>query len=264
MLSFKEYFKKKFHTLNTASLLSVLILSGALSGGLSGCSTNDKADPYLNWPADKIYNKGHAYLKKNNYNDAITAYESLNSQYPFSPPSKNGDLELIYAYYLSGDSALSLAASSRYLKLYPMDQHADYAYYMAGVIEFNNGRGFLEKYLPYQMDQHQSDNYQAAFNNFNQVITLFPQSIYAQDCRRRMMYLNNSMAQHNLDIAQYYFSQKAYLASASRALNVIIQYPTTPASLLAMKLLSDSYQAMGLNNLADSTQKYYLFNLNQK
>jgi len=255
MLNFKTNF--------TVSLLAGL-LTGLLTLSLVSCSTKDKADPYLNWPADKIYNKGHAYLKKNDYNDAITAYESLNSQYPFSAPSKNGDLELIYAYYLSGDSALALAASSRYLKLYPTDQNADYAYYMAGVIEFNNGRGFLEKYLPYQMDQHQSDNYQSAFNNFNQVITLFPQSIYAQDCRRRMMYLNNAMADHDLDIAQYYFTQKAYLASATRAENVIIQYPTTPASLSAMKLLADSYSAMQLSDLSNNAQKYYLENLNRK
>ncbi len=229
---------------------------------LNSCSTKDKPDPYLNWPADKIYAKGHHYLQKNDYNDAITAYESLNSQYPFSLPSKNGDLELIYAYYLSGDSALALASSARYLKLYPTDTHADYAYYMAGVIEFNNGRGFLEKYLPYAMDQHQSDNYQSAFNNFNQVITLFPQSIYAEDCRRRMMYLNNSMADHDLDIAQYYFNQKAYLASALRAQSVISQYPATPASLLAMKLLVNSYQAMQLNNLANNADQYYQANLN--
>ncbi len=238
-----------------------LCLSTVLSLALTACSTKEKKDPYISWPAPKIYDKGHAYLKKGDYNDAITAYESLNSQYPFSPASQNGDLELIYAYYLSGDPALSLAAASRYIKLYPNDPNAAYAYYMAGVVEFNNGRGFLERYLPYQMSQHQSDNYVASFSSFNQVLTFFPKSSYAQDSRRRMIYLNNIMADHDLSVAQYYFNQKAYVASAARAEGIIISYPTTPAALLAMKLLADSYQALQLSNLADSANLYYQANL---
>lgn len=243
------------------SYFLTLGLTLTLTLGLTACSTKEKKDPYLNWPAPKIYAKGHAYLKKGDYNDAITAYESLNSQYPFDSASKNGDLELIYAYYLSGDPALSLAASSRYIKLYPNDPNAAYAYYMAGVVEFNNGRGFLERYLPYQMSQHQSDNYSAAFSSFNQVVTLFPNSAYVEDSRRRMVYLNNTEADHDLSVAEFYFDQKAYVASATRAESVIIHYPNTPAALSAMKLLADSYHKLDLNDLAQSANNYYQANL---
>ena len=229
---------------------------------LTACSTKEKKDPYLNWAAPKIYTTGHVYLKKGDYNDAIAAYESLNSQYPFSPSSQNGDLELIYAYYLSGDPALSLAASSRYIKLYPNDPNAAYAYYMAGVVEFNNGRGFLERYLPYQMNQHQSDNYNSAFSSFNQVTTLFPQSPYVQDARRRMIYLNNTLAEHDLAVAQYYFDRKAYVASSARAENIIVQYPASPAVIPAMQLLANSYEKLELNDLANQANMYYQANLN--
>jgi len=228
---------------------------------LSSCTKNNK-DIYENWPAEKIYTAGHQYLKKGGYNDAIKAYESLNAQYPFSPPSKNGDLELIYAYYLSGDSAMSLAAASRYIKLYPNDPNAAYAYYMAGIVEFNNGRSLLEKYLPYQMSAHQSDNYLAAFNSFKQVLILFPNSPYTQNARRRMVYLNNTLAAHNLEIANYYFNQKAYVASAARSLEVIQQYPNTPAALQAMALLEKNYTALHLTSLVDQATLYYQTNLN--
>jgi len=238
--------------------LTLVLLTGAIT--LTSCAGKEKKDPYLNWEAPKIYNKGHAYLKKGDYNDAITAYESLNSQYPFSPSSKNGDLELIYAYYLSGDPALSLAASSRYIKLYPNDPNAAYAYYMAGVIEFNNGRGFLERYTPYKMSEHQSDNYNAAFSSFNQVLTLFPASPYTQDARRRMVYLNNTMADHDLLIAQYYFDRKAYLASADRAESILVHYPNSPSVIQAIKLLANSYQNLDLPLLAKQANQYYQAN----
>ncbi|NCX94313.1 MAG: outer membrane protein assembly factor BamD, partial [Gammaproteobacteria bacterium] len=100
-----------------------LLCSAVAALVLIGCSDNTKS-PYEGKSAGFIYAKGHEYLQKGDYTDAVTAFEDLNSQYPFQQESKQGDLELIYAYYQKDDPALALASADRFLHLYPNDPNA--------------------------------------------------------------------------------------------------------------------------------------------
>lgn len=240
-----------------AFLLIFCVISSLI---LAGCASNKDKDPYAGWSSNKIFAAGHHYVKEGDYTDAIAAFVSLNAQYPFEANAKQGDIELIYAYYKAGDPALALAASSRYLKLYPDDPNAAYAYYMAGVIEFNNGRGFLQRYFPYNMSEHHSSNYVSAFNSFNTVLVHFPESPYASDARRRMIYLKNMLGNYQLNIAQYYFDQKAYVAVLNRSKIILTRFPRTTAVKPALQLMIRAYGQLGLNELQANAEKVYTTN----
>lgn len=237
------------------NLILLLSLFGFLL--LSACASDEKKDPYEGLKAQKIYTIGHDFLKDNDYSDAIKAYESLNAQYPYSNPSKDGNLELIYAYYLSGDPALSLAASSRYLRLYQDAPDAAYAYYMAGVIEFNNGRGFIQRYFPYDMSAHAAENYHSAINSFENVINHFPKSQWTADAKRRKAYLINTLAKHQVNIAQHYYSLEAYVAAINRAQYTLIHFPRSASSKQATKIMINAYRQLGLNALAKQAKLFY-------
>lgn len=237
--------------------LLIIALSTLL---LASCASDKNKDPYEGLKAQKIYSIGHSYLKDDDYRDAIKAYESLNAQYPYSKPSQNGNLELIYAYYLSGDPALSLAASARYLKLYQDSPDAAYAYYMAGVIEFNNGRGFIQRYFPYDMSAHASANYLSAIGSFDNVIQHFPNSHWAGDSKRRRAYLIDTLAKHQVNIAQHYYDLGAYVAAINRAENALMHYPRTESAKSATRIMIDSYQKLGLTELAQQATAFYKLN----
>lgn len=232
----------------------ICLLPVAAAFFLAGCSTQ-KVDPYLGDSVQYIYAKGHNYLQKGNYNDALTAYQSLDSQYPFDPLTQQGDLETIYAEYANDNPALAVTAASRYLKIYPSGPNQDYAYYMMGVVNFENGRGFLQKYFPYNMSQHNANNYSQAFSNFATVINTYPSSPYASDARRRMIYLNNTLAQYQMNVADLEFKQQAYVAALNRAKNVIIEYPTSPVTEEALQMMIQCYKKLGLNDLAQSSEQ---------
>jgi outer membrane protein assembly factor BamD len=216
---------------------------------LTACSSNVKTDPYNGDDPLYIYAKGQTYLHKNDYSDAITAYQSLDSQYPFETYSQKGDLALIYAYYMSSQPALALTTADRYIHLYPTDPTVAYAYYMIGVVDFENGRGFLQRRLPYDMAQHNPDNYTSAFNSFAQVVISHPSSPYAQDSRRRMIYLNNTLAQYQLNVANFYLDRHAYVAAAGRAQIVLLNYPQSPAVQGALEVMVQAYHNLGLPDL---------------
>jgi len=207
-----------------------------------------------------IYTQGQYYLEGGDYSDAITAFQALNSQYPFNAFTKKATLGLIYAYYQHTDPALTLATASRYVRLYPTDPNAAYAYYMMGVVNFNNGRGFLQRYFPYDMSEHDPSDYVQSYNALQHVETQFPNSPYAPDAKRRMVYLNNVMAQYQLSIAQFYFKKQAYVAAIHRGMNVLIHYPQSPVVEKALVLLLNSYQKLNLTQLANQTAQMLALN----
>jgi outer membrane protein assembly factor BamD len=231
----------------------------AISLALAGCG-NEK-DPYTGKPANFIYAKGHQFLRDNDNSEAVTAFESLNSQYPFEPSSKQGNLELIYAYYKKNDPTLALSTAERFLKLYPNDPDAAYAYYMSGVVDFENGRGVLQTYFPYEMSDHNVNNYDLAFKTLNIVATRYPSSPYAMDARRRMMYLNNIEAEYELKIAQFYYDRKAYVAALARAKKVIIEFSQTPSVIPALELSEQAYLALDLPELANESHQVAVANI---
>ena len=246
-------------TVNFLMLKKLYLLPLAALLVLTGCSTA-KLDPYQGFSAEHIYAMGHRDLQTSDYTDAITAYQSLDSQYPFNPLTQKGDLETIYAEYEADNPALAMTAAARYTKIYPNGPHLDYAYYMMGVIDFENGRGFLQKYFPYNMSQHDAENYVNAFNYFAMVVNTYPNSSYAPDARRRMIFLNNTIAQFQMNVAEMNYQRKAYVAAINRAQDVLLHYPTSPHTEEALKMMVQSYQALGLDNLAKTSSQVLLYN----
>jgi len=225
---------------------------------IAGCATS--TDKYHNLPAKNIYHTAKTYLEKGSTSSAIEAYESLSTQYPFGQYSQKADLEIIYAYYADGESAMALAAANSFIKLYPKNPHLDYALYMRGVLNFNAGRGFIQKYFPYHMQEHDPTEYTLAFNDFKQLVLRYPNSVYLLDARRRMVYLANILGAQQLMIAKFYEKKAAYDGAIARAMNVILHYPQTTAVKGALQVVITSYQALGLDTYAKAYQKVYAYN----
>ena len=248
---------KAFPGANKKSLLGKKVLAGAAVVALilvSACSAN-KTMPYQGDAPEYIYAVGHKALQEGKYNKAIEAYRSLGSQYPFEKYSRKAMLEMIYAYYSKGESSRALAIAKQYIKLYPQSDHVAYAYYMRGVINFNNGRGFLQKYMPYDMSKHDPGNYRKAFYDFKKAVQLAPDAPYAKDARRRMIFLVDIIARYHMNIAHYYYNKGAYVAAISRAEIVISSYPRTREVEDALVLSIKSYQQLELPEQAGHMRK---------
>lgn len=228
---------------------------------LAGCAANKKTvDPYQDKPPEVIYETGLQYLNKGNYSDAIKTFQSLDAQYPFNPFTQKGDLGLIYAYFSQDNEAMALATAERFISMYPSNPNITYAYYITGVVHFNNGRGFLQRHFPYDMAEHCITNYEAAYKSFAMLATQYPNSPYTQDARRRMIYLDQAMAQFQLNIATFYLDRKALVAAANRATNVVLHYPNAPQVKSALLIMLQAYHALELPDLTKKTAQIIVLN----
>lgn len=219
---------------------------------LGACSSKDRRE---SMSERELYHEAQRLLKADNYDLAIKDLQMLESRYPFGPYAEQAQLDLIYAQLRSTRADAAVATADRFIRLHPQHPHVDYAYYMKGLANYTEGTGLLERFLPTDMTTRDPGKALQSFEDFRQLLTRFPNSEYAPDARARMIFLRARLARHEIDVANYYFRRKAYLAAANRGRYVVDNYPQTPAVPDALAVMVQAYQLLGLNNLADDALK---------
>lgn len=221
---------------------------------LTACSTTtDPAETYKNETPQQIFQRGEDALRDHSYAEAIKRFEALEVQYPFGHDTEIAQLHLIYAYYMSSDYAQAEAAADRFIHAHPASPHVDYAYYMRGLSNYFQNMGVFERIFTVDLATRDLGQIKKSYADFAQVVHLYPTSRYAPAAHQYMVYLRNTLANHELEVAQYYFSKKAYVASANRANLVVRHYQGSSAIPEALVIMARSYRALGLKqNEADT------------
>lgn len=231
-----------------------LSLALFLTVWLAGCSLLPEVqDETRGWSAQKLYAEAKAALGEGDYEKAIKYYETLEARYPYGRYAQQAQLEIAYAYYKDRETASALAACDRFIKLHPNHPHVDYAYYLKGLINFNDDLGFLGYLVKQDLSDRDPQAARDSFEAFKELVTRFPESKYTPDALARMNYLVNAMAANEAAVAHYYYRRGAYVAAVNRAQNVIKQYPQAPANEDALAILWHAYDKMGLTDLRDDS-----------
>jgi outer membrane protein assembly factor BamD len=131
----------------------------------------------------------------------------------------------------------------------------DYAYYLKGIVNYNRSVGFLDRYIPTDPSQRDPGSALDAFQDFAELVRLFPDSKYAADARQRMVYLRTNLAKNEVHVARYYMKRGAYVAAANRATYVIERFQRTSAVKDALEILVAAYKALGEDALAADAQR---------
>lgn len=216
---------------------------------LGGCKS--KQDIYKGLSASQIYEQAQQNIKKEHYPQAVKDYEALEARYPYSEYSDKAQLGLVYAYYKSNEPALALSSANRFIQMNPRHKSVDYAYYLKGLINYDENYSFSFRYLPLDKCDRDASKAQESFDAFKELVERFPQSQYAADAKKRMVFLRNQIANHEMHVAQYYFKRSAFLAAANRANYVVKNFEGTPAVEKALVLLVKAYRKLNMAKLAD-------------
>src|SRR5712664_902181 len=240
-------------------------MRSSLLGGLAivttllfaGCGLLSKAqdDESVGWSAQRLYGEAKDAMTAKEWAKAIKYLEKLEARYPYGRYAQQAQLEVAYAHYKDSERACAIAAADRFIKLYPNHPNVDYAYYLKGLINFNELTGLLTWLTSPDMTDRDPKATREAFEAFKEVVTRFPESRYADDSAARMRYLVNALASNEIHVARYYMKRSAYLAAANRAQYAIQNYPQTPAVEEATFILVKAYDALGLTDLRDAAAR---------
>jgi len=226
--------------------LHLLVFTSLLT--LVACSTT--REPQYTSEAD-LYEAAQEQLNRNRWEVAIRNLQALEENFPFGTYAEQAQLELIYAYYRSGDPDMVAATADRFTRLHPQHRNVDYALYMKGLASFTEGRGMFERVIPTDLTQRDPGAARDSLADFNQLLTRYPDSIYAPDAKRRMLYLRNRLARYEVHVANYYFKRGAYLAATNRGRYVLENFHLTPAMPDALAVMVQGYHLLDMPELSD-------------
>ncbi|NUT16837.1 MAG: outer membrane protein assembly factor BamD [Cupriavidus sp.] len=233
---------------------AVLLAGGCVM--LSACGLlADQPDETAGWSANKLYSEAKDALDGGDYTRAVKLYEKLEGRYPFGRYAQQAQIDTAYANYKDGETAAALAAVDRFIQLHPNHPNIDYAYYLKGLINFNDNLGWLGRFSGQDLSERDPKAARAAYDAFHTLITRYPESKYTPDATLRMQYIVNSLAQHEVHAARYYYRRGAYLAAVNRAQQSLKDYDGAPANEEALYIMIRSYDAMGMKDLRDDTAR---------
>lgn len=221
---------------------------------LQACSMF-KSDPTEDWTAKDFYKEASQALYSGEFETAINNLETLEARFPFDPYAKQAQLDIAYSYYKFDEPDAAISAAERFMRLHPRDPNIDYVYYLKGLVNFKRGTGILDGWFPRDQAEHETETLHNAFNDFSTLVRRYPDSKYAGDAYQRMIYLRNELAQHEISVAEYYLSRKAWLGALNRAKIVIERYEHSTWRKRALEIMVIAYNELGLPELAADTQR---------
>jgi outer membrane protein assembly factor BamD len=235
------------------SLIAALFLP--LLVALAACGSMSVVDETAGWSAQRLYGEAKDAMAEKSWDKAIKLFEKLEARYPYGRFAQQAQLEVAYCYWKDGERASAIAAADRFVKLYPNHENVAYAWYLKGLINFNELTGMLTWLTTPDMSDRDPKASREAFNAFREVVQRFPDSRYAPDAAARMRFLVNALASNEVHVARYYMRRGAYVAAANRAQYAVQHYAQAPAIEEAMAILVRAYDSLGMSELRDDAER---------
>lgn len=205
--------------------------------------------------AQQLYDRARESLDNGDFNNAIVYYEALEARFPFSNLARQGQIDLIYAYYRNRQPESVIDAAQQFVRENPTHPRVDYTLYMRGMALFAGESSFYHRWLNIDLSMRPPKDAQDSFAAFAELVRRFPDSRYAVDARQRMVFLRNRLAEHENHIAGFYLERGAYAAALSRASYTIETYDGAPTTSETLAIMVAAYEGLGLTELADDTQR---------
>ena len=218
------------------------------------------ADETVGWSAEKIYSEAKDEMNNSNWGKASKLLDKLVARYPYGQYAQQAQLELAYAYFKDNEPTSAIAASDQFIKMHPNHPNVDYAYYLKGLINFNDDLGLLGTLASQDLTERDPKAARESFDSFKVLVQKFPDSKYAADSFLRMNYLVNALASSDVHIARYYLRRGAYVAAVNRAQNALQNFPNAPVIEEALGIMIEAYGKLGEDVLRDDAKRVLALN----
>lgn len=225
-----------------AGLILATVAASALT--ISACAGRGERPrlAYEERPVEALYNTGYQRLQRERWADAIDYFQEVERQHPYSEWSRRAILMQIYAHYQDNNYAEAIAASDRFIQLFPGNPSAPYAFYMKALCNF-------EQITDVGRDQGYA---QAALDGLRDVQRRYPGTSYASDAAVKIDMVNDQLAGKEMAIGRYYQRAGQPLAAINRYKSVIENeaYQRTSHTPEALYRLVEVNLVLGLNEEA--------------
>lgn len=221
-----------------------IILPLSLILSATGCMTvPEKLDPETSSP-EALYNRALDLLVKDGeYTKAAEQFDALDRYYPYSRWAAKSQIMLAFTHYVKKQYDDSIVVLDRFIRLYPGNKYAPYAYYLKSLC-------YYDQISDVRRDQKMT---LLALDSLQQVVMRFPLTGYAKDATVKIELANDHLAGKEMTVGRFYLRQGMHLAALNRFLKVVKDYQTTQHVQEALYRLTETYLVLGLTEEAQKS-----------
>lgn len=217
----------------------VAVLAVAVAAvALTGCAGGDRKAKfaYVARPVERLYADAARDLERRRYKEAVTGFEEVERQHPYSAWARRAILMKAFAQYQQNEYEDAVKTLDEFISLHPGNKDAPYAYYLKAM-------SFYERISGVGRDQKNTDD---AVNALNDVIKRYPDTEYARDSRLKLDLTIDHLAAKEMYVARFYQANNDTLAAINRYKTVVERYQTTTHAPEALHRLVENYVMLGL------------------
>ena len=198
-----------------------------------GCSA--KLSKQTGLGAAELFDIGVKKAEQKKYSDAADAFQLLIERYPTSPLAPQAQFGLAKNRMEDGSDVEAEVAFDDFLRLYPADPRVPDALYLKGEL-------LSRQVLSPERDQTKTRDAIKAYARF---LEKEPSSPRSAEAARRIRYLRERLAQHEVAVVSNYMSRKLYESAEARARRALAEFPDAPSTPVLMGLLVQAMEKEG-------------------
>lgn len=202
-------------------------LTPALVIALALCSCASKTTR----SADEYFTQAAEDFRAGSLTPAIEEYRELLDQHPFSEYTEEAELRIAQAQYLNDDYTAAIISLSDFQRRHPTSPHLPFVGYYLGMC-YAKQMGTIDR------DQTAAQN---ANTYFATLVSQYPSSPFAQLAREQVSRCRESMASHEMYVADYYRRINNEKAWEIRLLTLAALYGDTLTGADALLDLATEY-----------------------
>ena len=221
--------------------MKCLLCLFCLAVSSSGCSSISMPSmPSFSWrsgpkadaTAEALFDEGMRSFNEKRYVRAIDNFSKLRTDYPFSPQVTQVELKIADAYYLNQQYPEAINAFKEYQSMHPTNENIPF-------VLLRLGQSHFDQFTSTDRDQK---NTEIAKGYFENVVNSYPKSPQAVEAKEKLAKCLEYLAEHEFNVAFFYFKQEKYPAARDRFEEIVRKYKDTPTAVKSLFYLGESYR----------------------
>jgi len=229
-----------FQFKNFAFLLLVFFISSCSKDIIKDSSIKEKS---LELQVLEAYKEGVEALENGDVLFAAKKFNESEILFPQGKWASKSALMAAYSYYSQDYYGDAIAELERFIKVYPLHENLEYAYYLLGIC-------YYEQIVDEKKDLQ---SILKAKKNFEYILKNYPNSEYAIDSDFKLDLIEDILAAKEMYLGRYYFDKKKWIPAINRFREIVDNYDTTIYAEEALHRLVEVYYTIGL---IDEAEKY--------
>ncbi|KAG0164117.1 hypothetical protein DFQ30_010474 [Apophysomyces sp. BC1015] len=159
--------------LNTLRIAAVAT-AAAIVAGCHGLP--EKTDETATWTNQKLYSEAQDAFTAGDWDKCSKYFELLQGRDPFGHFAQQAQINVAYCQWKDNETAAAEQSVNRFIQLHPDHPDVAYAYYLKGLITFNDDLGLFGRFAGQDMSERDPKALRDSYDAFRVVVDKYPSS----------------------------------------------------------------------------------------